>query len=86
MPGTLPPVTFYTQVLLELVAAVGGALALGNGIALVRRRRDRLAAQTPAATPSEPARLAQAPVLRSVVFLVIGVVACVWSLATLVAG
>lgn len=91
MPGTLPPVTFYTQVLLELVAAVGGALALGNGVALLRRRRDRFAAQTPAAAPAEAApaeaaRLAQAPVLRSVVFLVIGVVACVWSLATLVAG
>ena len=89
---------FYTQVLLELVAAVGAALAFGNALALMRRRRDGATAREKArTTPRAPRQhapkgeaptpeLVQAPVFRSIVFLVIGLVACVWSLATLVAS
>lgn len=89
---------FYTQVLLELVAAIGAALVFGNALALARRRRDGAIAREQArTTPRAPRQrapkdetptptLAQAPVLRSVAFLVIGLVACVWSLATLLAS
>jgi len=33
-------VNFYDQVLREIVAAIGAALVVGNGLALMRRRRD----------------------------------------------
>ena len=89
--------SFYQEVLLELVAAVGAALVFGNALALARRRRDRATAIDQARTTprsprqrapkgEEPTReLTQAPVVRSVVFMLIGLIACVWSLATLTA-
>lgn len=58
-----------------LVLAVGAAMAVGNGLALFR--------------PPEQRRndddLAQAPVRRAVVYIVIGVFAAIWGLATLIA-
>ncbi len=58
-----------------LVLAIGAAMAVGNGLALVR--------------PPEQRRndddLAQAPVGRAVVYIVIGVVAAIWGFATLIA-
>ena len=89
--------SFYQQVFLELVMAVGAALALANALALVRRRRDRRIAREHArTTPRSPRQrapkgeaptplLTQAPIGRSIAFLVIGLVAFVWSLATLTA-
>ena len=56
-----------------LVLALGGALVVGNGLALVRppdRTRD--------------GELARAPIARTVVMIVVGAVAAVWALATLV--
>ena len=56
-----------------LLLALGGAMAVGNGLALVR--------------PPEKTRqgdLARAPVGRSVLMVVIGLVAAVWALASLV--
>ena len=58
-----------------LLLALGGALVVGNGLALLR--------------PPEQARtgdLERAPLRRSVVMIVIGAVAATWALATLVAG
>jgi hypothetical protein len=58
-----------------LLLALGGALVVGNGLALLR--------------PPEQARagdLARAPVRRSVVMIVIGMIATIWALATLIAG
>ncbi len=58
-----------------LLLALGGALLVGNGLALLR--------------PPERARagdLARAPVRRSVVMIVIGAIATIWALATLIAG
>jgi hypothetical protein len=59
-----------------LVLAIGGAMAVGNLAALVR--------------PPDESRhdddLAQAPVGRSVVFIVIGTVAAIWALGSLIAG
>ncbi len=58
-----------------LVLAFGAAMALGSGLALVRPPERR-----------EEGDLAEASVGRSVVFIVIGVVAAVWSLASLLSG
>lgn len=58
-----------------LVLAIGGALAVGNGLALIR--------------PPKNARegdLDQAPVGRSLAMLVIGVLAALWALASLISG
>ena len=55
-----------------LLLALGGAMAVGNGLALLR--------------PPAKARqgdLARAPVGRSVVMLLVGLVAAVWALASL---
>jgi hypothetical protein len=57
-----------------LVLAIGGALAVGNGLALVRPPRQ-----------AREGELARAPVGRSMVMLVIGVVAAIWALASLLA-
>lgn len=55
-----------------LVLALGGALVVGNGLALLR---------PPADTSDD--ELARAPVARTVVMIVVGLVATVWALATL---
>lgn len=55
-----------------LVLALGGALVVGNGLALVR----------PPKSPKE-GELARAPVGRSATMMLVGLVATVWSLATL---
>ncbi|MGI8663012.1 MAG: hypothetical protein ACR2LQ_07345 [Acidimicrobiales bacterium] len=60
------------DLLAYLVLALGGALAVGNVLALVR--------------PPEQARdgdLARAPIARSVVMAVVGALAAVWALASL---
>lgn len=89
--------SFYQQVFLELLLAAGAALAIGNVYALARRRRDRADARELARTaPRAPRQrapkghepevlLAQAPVGRSLLYIVIGLVAFTWALATLVA-
>ena len=58
-----------------LLLALGAALALGNGLALVR----------PPNKPSEDRKgeLDRAPVGRSLLMAVVGLVAAVWALATL---
>jgi hypothetical protein len=39
-------VNFYTQVLLEIMLALGAAMVVGNIMAIVRRERDRDVART----------------------------------------
>ncbi|MGH9033842.1 MAG: hypothetical protein ACRDZV_17090, partial [Acidimicrobiia bacterium] len=67
--------SFYDEVLRELIAAVGAALFIGNLVALVRRRND------PPIAPARPAKpggaggersadLARAPVARTVLYMV----------------
>lgn len=70
--------SFYDDVLLELLVAVGGALFVGNLMALIRRR-----AGAPHRSESD---LAEAPLGRTVVYLTIGLVVMVWGVASLVAG
>lgn len=55
-----------------LVLALGGALAVGNAMALARPPKD-----------TRKDELERAPVGRSVAMLVVGVIAAVWALATL---
>jgi len=91
--------SFYDEVLRELIVALGAALALGNGVALYRRRRDaqaraRAGRRSTKAKGSSRARdgrtatgeLVQAPVARSVAFLVLGVVMFVAGLAAIFAA
>lgn len=58
-----------------LVLALGGAMAAGSLMALVR-------------PPEQPrdGELATAPVARSVVMIVVGAIAAIWALASLVSG
>ena len=56
-----------------LVLALGGALVVGNGLALIRPP-DR----------SREGELARAPIARTVVMMAVGFVAAVWALATLI--
>lgn len=58
-----------------LVLALGGALAVGNGLALVR----------PPPNPKE-GQLEKAPVARSLVMMAIGLLAAVWAVASLVSS
>ena len=63
------------NLLAYLVLALGGALVVGNGLALVR-------------PPSRPGEgdLGRAPVGRTIAMMVVGAVAAVWALASLVSG
>ncbi len=61
------------QLLTYLLLALGGALFLGNALALVRPPKD-----------VKDGELARAPVGRSVVMMAAGLVAAVWALASLV--
>jgi hypothetical protein len=88
---------FYDEVLLELLTALGAALFVANAKALARRRVDAdvAARRTVARTrPGSPVRgnrrtgesgdLVQAPVLRSVLYLSIGLIVMIWGIASLV--
>lgn len=55
-----------------LVLALGGALVVGHGVALVR----------PPPAPKE-GELAKAPAGRSVVMIIVGLLAAVWAIASL---
>lgn len=63
------------DLLAYLVLALGAAMAVGSLAALVR----------PPEVPKE-GELARAPVSRSIVMIVVGSVAAIWALASLVAG
>ncbi len=58
-----------------LVLALGAALVVGNGMALARPPKQ-----------AKEGELARAPVARSVVMAVVGLVAAIWALASLVTG
>lgn len=62
-----------------LLLALGGALFAGNLMALVRPPTTRPGG-------SDEPRLERAPVTRSVVYALIGLVAAIWALASLIAG
>jgi len=62
------------DLLVYLVLALGAAMVVGNGLALLR----------PPAKPKK-GELARAPTGRSLTMVVIGAVATLWAIATLVA-
>ena len=63
------------QLLAYLVLAMGGALLVGNLLALIK--------PPPQAKEGE---LERAPVARSLVMAMIGLVAAIWAIASLIAG
>jgi hypothetical protein len=67
---------FYDEVLRELLVAMGGALFVGNLMALLRRR-------APASVTEEGEVLPRAPLARTVTYLVIGLVVAIWGVASL---
>jgi hypothetical protein len=74
-------VSFYDEVMRELVLALGGALFLANALALVRRRSD---ASRPGPHGTNSADLAQAPLARTVTYMLIGFIVGAWALASIV--
>jgi hypothetical protein len=88
-------VNFYDDVLLELVTALGAALFLANGFALLRRRTDRREAAKAAVVRSRPGspvrkqvrastgKLDQAPLARTITFMLFGLIVAVWGLASI---
>ena len=58
-----------------LLLALGGAMFVGNGLALIRPPEH-----------TDEGELARAPVGRSLVMMALGFVAAVWAVATLVRG
>jgi hypothetical protein len=58
-----------------LVLALGGALAVGTAVALVR----------PPGSPTE-GDLSRPPVARSLVMIAVGAIAALWALASLITG
>lgn len=87
---------FYDDVLVELLAALGAALFIGNLLALVRRRADSRAAareRVLRARPGSPVRgqvrvattgnLDQAPLARTLTYLALGFVVMIWGIASI---
>ncbi len=82
---------FYDEVMREMVLALGAALFLANGFALVRRRADaRRAEAGPTARRGDSSMrndatdLVQAPLARTVTYMLIGLVVALWALASIV--
>lgn len=59
-----------------LVLALGGALFVGNVVAIVR----------PPEGPREEGALEHAPIARSLLMAVVGLIGAVWAMATLFTG
>ncbi len=89
---------FYDDVLRELILALGAALFLANAFALVRRRVDARAAAAQHVArhrPGSPVRgyghtptdgdLVQAPLARTVTYMLVGLIVMVWAIASIVA-
>lgn len=64
------------DLLVYLVLAFGAAMAVGNVLAIVK----------PPPAPKKDGDLVRAPFARSIVFAVIGAVAAIWAVASLVSG
>ena len=73
--GEETPVFLGEDLLAYLVLALGAAMAVGSIVALVR----------PPEAPKE-GELARAPMSRSIVMIVVGTIAALWALASLIAG
>ena len=74
-PGDDATVFLGEDLLAWVVLAIGAALAVGNALALIR----------PPETKRNDDDLAKAPKGRAIAYIVVGVIAAVWGLATLLA-
>jgi hypothetical protein len=76
---------FYDEVLREGVLALGAALFVGSALALLRRRKDaqRTTTRGGGAFTSDD-DLSQAPVARTVTYMLIGLVVAIWGLASII--
>lgn len=72
------------QLLAWLLLAMGGALAVGTTMALLRPRPGPEGAGE--RTADGEGDLERPPLVRSVVMIVIGAVAAIWAIASLVSG
>ena len=96
--GTLATVSFYDEVMRELIAAIGAALLIANLIALARRQKDADArgarsgarsvkvkgsSRVASTGRTRDGELVQAPVGRSVAFAILGFVMLVAGIAAL---
>ena len=90
--------SFYDEVLRELIVAFGAALLVANGLALLRRRRDgeqrgatvgarnakaKGASRVAATGQTRDGELVQAPFARSAAFAVLGFVMMIAGIAAL---
>jgi hypothetical protein len=91
-------VSFYDEVMRELIAAIGAALFIANVVVLLRRRRDvelrgargtarnakvKGSSRVQATGRTRQGELVQAPVARSVTFAILGFVMMVAGIAAL---
>jgi hypothetical protein len=74
--GQDTPVFLGEDIMAWMVLAIGAAMAVGNLLAIVRPPDDRRSDDD----------LERAPVARSIVFIVVGVVAALWALGSLIIG
>jgi hypothetical protein len=71
------------NIIVYLVLALGGALAVGNVAALVRPPSKEKKSNTKK-DDEENTDLAKAPVVRSLIMAIIGATAAVWAIASLI--
>jgi hypothetical protein len=77
-------VSFYDDVLRQLLVALGGALFVGNLLALIRGEPPaRIVEEAERAGKPPPQR---APVGRTVGFSLLGLVVMIWGIASLLAS
>ena len=84
--------SFYDEVMRELVLALGAALFLANAFAFgAPAQRDDPPRRDPAASPGrelplgdDATDLAQAPLARTVTYMLIGLIVAMWALASIV--
>jgi hypothetical protein len=72
------------NIIVYLVLALGGALAVGNVAALVRPPSNEKKTDTKKKDDEENSDLAKAPVVRSLIMAIIGATAAVWAIASLI--
>jgi hypothetical protein len=76
-------VSFYDEVLRQLLVALGAALFLGNLLALIRGEPPAEVIRKAEAAGKPPPQ--RAPVGRTVAFLLLGLVVMIWGIASLTA-